>query len=91
MAGILLFSQWRLRVIFFYNSIIFIFLPNSKALDVYTELSKKPNYDLNIHTNKACCLYALARYKEAFDEAKKGSNSELNVIPYKILFKSFLG
>ena len=59
--------------------IIKFFSPNSKALDVYTELSKKPNYDINIHTNKACCLYALARYKEAFEEAKKGSNTELNV------------
>lgn len=40
---------------------------------------KKPNYDLNIPTNKACCLYALGRYKEAFEEAKKGMTSDLNV------------
>jgi hypothetical protein len=52
----------------------------SKALDVYSDLIKKPNFDISIHTNKSCCLYALGRYKEAFEEAKKGSNSELNVI-----------
>jgi hypothetical protein len=33
-----------------------------------------------MHTNKACCLYALGRYKEAYDEAKKGVESELNVL-----------
>jgi hypothetical protein len=46
---------------------------------VYSDLVKKPNYDLAVHTNKACCLYALGRYKEAFEEAKKGISSELNV------------
>ena len=37
------------------------------------------NYDTNIHNYKACCLYALCRYKEAFEEANKGFNNELNV------------
>ncbi len=39
----------------------------------------KQGYDLNLHTYKACCFYALCRYKEALDEAKKGLSSELNV------------
>ena len=34
-----------------------------KALNIYKNLIKKPNYDLNIHTYIACCLYALTRYK----------------------------
>lgn len=41
---------------------------------------KRGNYDLAFHTYKACCLYALARYKDAFEEAKKGHPSELNVL-----------
>ncbi|MCQ2816309.1 MAG: CDC27 family protein [archaeon] len=49
------------------------------ALKIYTEMTKKPNYDLNIHTYKACCLYALTKYKEGLEEAKKGYPSELNV------------
>jgi hypothetical protein len=48
-------------------------------MDIYSDLIKKTNYDLNLHTNKACCLYALGRYKESLDEAKKGINSDLNV------------
>ena len=39
---------------------------------------KKPNYDLNIHSYKACCLYALCKFKERLEEAKKGLTSELN-------------
>ncbi len=72
MARILLFSQWRLWVNINYTS---------KSLDIYTDLTKKQNYDLNIHTFKACCLYALYRYKEAFEEANKGIDNDLNV-PY---------
>jgi hypothetical protein len=52
----------------------------SRSLDIYSDLTKKTNYDQSMHTNKACCLYALGRYKEAYDEAKKGVESELNVI-----------
>ena len=40
---------------------------------------KKQGYDLNYHTYKGCCLYALCRYKEALDETRKGLSSELNV------------
>ena len=40
---------------------------------------KKGGFDLNFHTYRGCCLYALCRYKEALDEAKKGLSSELNV------------
>ena len=51
----------------------------SKAIDIYSDLMKKQGYDLNLHTYKGCCLYALGRYKEALDETKKGLSSELNV------------
>lgn len=60
----------------------------SKALDVYNDLNKRPNYDLNIHTYKACCLYALAKYKEAFDESKLGLENDLNIrVKFHIAFK----
>jgi hypothetical protein len=42
-------------------------------------LAQLANYDTNIHNYKACCLYALCRYKEAFEEAIKGFQNELNV------------
>lgn len=50
-----------------------------KALQIYTDLTKRPNYDLSIHTFKACCLYALCKFKEGLEEAKKGPSTELNV------------
>jgi hypothetical protein len=56
-------------------------------MDVYSDLMKKSGYDLNLHTFRACCLYALCRYKEAFEDAKKGLPSELNVIIYNIFIK----
>ena len=49
-----------------------------KALQIYKDLTKKSNYDLNIHTYIACCLYALTKYKEGLEEAKKGISNELN-------------
>jgi intraflagellar transport protein 56 len=36
-----------------------------KALDLYDELMKRPDYDRNIHAFKACCQYALCNFKEA--------------------------
>lgn len=48
-------------------------------MDIYSDLALMANYDTNIHNYKACCLYALCRYKEAFEEANKGFNNELNV------------
>jgi len=48
-------------------------------LDIYSDLALMANYDTNIHNYKSCCLYALCRYKEAFEEANKGFNNELNV------------
>mgnify|MGYP002864539581 CR=1 FL=1 len=74
MVGLLLFPQWRLWVIIHFNYFNF-----SKSLDIYTDLAQKANYDTNIHNYKACCLYALCRYKEAYDEANKGFQNELNV------------
>ena len=49
-----------------------------KALSIYNELLKKQNYDQNIHTYKACCLYALCKFKEGLEEAKQGLPTELN-------------
>ena len=42
-----------------------------KAIDIYEELMKRADYDRNIHSFKACCLYALCSYKEAKEEAQK--------------------
>ena len=53
-----------------------IFIP--EALQIYRNLTKKSSYDLNIHTYIACCLYALTKYKEGLEEAKKAVPSELN-------------
>lgn len=36
-----------------------------KAMDIYDELMKRPDYDRNLHSYKACCQYALCNYKEA--------------------------
>jgi intraflagellar transport protein 56 len=58
------------------------------ALEIYNNLMKKPNYDLNLHTYKACCLYALTKYKEGLEEAKKGISSELNNrVKFHLAFK----
>ena len=40
-------------------------------MDIYDELIKRNDYDQNVHTFKACCLYALCQYKEAKTEAEK--------------------
>ena len=62
------------------------------ALSIYTELTKKQNYDLEIHNYMACCYYALCKYKEGFEEAKKGKESPLNTrIKFHLAFKLGLG
>lgn len=48
-----------------------------KALDIYEEITKRPDYDRNIHSYKACCHYALDNYKEAKQEAMKAEESGL--------------
>jgi intraflagellar transport protein 56 len=40
-------------------------IPFRKAMDLYDELMKRPDYDRNIHAFRACCQYALCNYKEA--------------------------
>jgi intraflagellar transport protein 56 len=50
---------------------------NRKALDMYDELMKRPDYDRNIHSFKACCQYALCNFKEAKQEALKAEESGL--------------
>jgi intraflagellar transport protein 56 len=55
-------------------------------LQIYNELLKKPNCDSNIYTYKACCLYALCKFKEGLEEAKKGVPTELNVNIYIYIY-----
>jgi intraflagellar transport protein 56 len=38
---------------------------------------KRPDYDRNIHSFKACCHYALCNFKEAKAEALKAEDSGL--------------
>ena len=38
---------------------------------------KRPDYDRNIHSFKACCQYALCNFKEAKQEAQKAEESGL--------------
>lgn len=49
-----------------------------KAIDTYEELSKRHDYDRNIHLFKACCNYALCQYKEAKDECWKAEEGEVD-------------
>lgn len=59
-----------------------------KALDIYTELLKKPNSDQMLRNYKACCLYALCKYKEAYEEASKAPENDLNVrVKFHCAFK----
>lgn len=46
-------------------------------MDIYDELMKRSDYDRNIHSFKACCLYALCSFKEAKAEAQKAEDSPL--------------
>ncbi len=46
-------------------------------MDIYDELMKRPDYDRNLHSYKACCLYALCSYKEAMVEAQKAEEAGL--------------
>ena len=50
-----------------------------KALALYNELIRKPNYDKNIHLYKALCLYATCSFEEAKNEALKGPEGSLQV------------
>lgn len=57
--------------------VFFVTLKHRKALDLYDELMKRPDYDKNIHCYKACCQYALSNFKEAKQEAMKAEESGL--------------
>lgn len=52
-------------------------LRHRKALDLYDELMKRPDYDRGLHAYKACCHYALCNFKEARQEALKAEESGL--------------
>lgn len=45
-------------------------------MEIYTEWCKKPNSDPILNTYVACCLYALGKYKESYNEAEKGPKNE---------------
>jgi intraflagellar transport protein 56 len=59
------------------NYICFLLTFSRKAMDIYDELMKRPDYDRNLHSYKACCLYALCSYKEAMVEAQKAEEAGL--------------
>lgn len=48
-----------------------------RAMEIFDELMKRPDYDRSIHAFKACCMYALCNYREAKLEAEKADSSEL--------------
>lgn len=50
-----------------------------KAIAIYDELMKRPDYDKNFHTYKGCCYYALTNYDEAKKEALRASESPLQI------------
>lgn len=62
-------------------------------MDIYAEWSKKPNADPILNTYKACCLYGLGKYKEAYSEAEKGPKDEelTNRIKLHCAFKNRVG
>lgn len=50
-----------------------------KAINIYDELVRKPDYNKELHVFKACCLYALCQYDEAKRECAKGPETPLFV------------
>lgn len=64
-----------------------------KAIDIYSEWMSKPSPDLMLFTYKACCLYALGKYKEAYSEAEKGQKEDelTNRIKLHCAFKLKIG
>lgn len=48
-----------------------------KAILIYDDMIKKPEYKKELHLFKACCLYAICAYDEAKREALKGPESQL--------------
>jgi len=56
---------------------------HKKSLDVYRELLRAPDPDPTYHTYSAACLFYMAKYKEAEEEALKGPCTKLQT---RILF-----
>eukprot|EP00357_Protocruzia_adherens_P032707 CAMPEP_0115006664 /NCGR_PEP_ID=MMETSP0216-20121206/20646_1 /TAXON_ID=223996 /ORGANISM="Protocruzia adherens, Strain Boccale" /LENGTH=564 /DNA_ID=CAMNT_0002373313 /DNA_START=18 /DNA_END=1712 /DNA_ORIENTATION=+ len=50
-----------------------------KAYDLYDQLTKKPDYDKELHVFKACCLYGLTNYDDAKKECQKGDETPLKI------------
>jgi intraflagellar transport protein 56 len=48
-----------------------------KAIEIYDGLMNQQDYDRNLHSYKACCMYALCDYKDAKEEALKAEDSPL--------------
>ena len=69
MACILLLPQRRLQV--HSSSYLLNLLANyfliylRKAILIYDDMIKKPDYKKELHLFKACCLYAICAYEEA--------------------------
>lgn len=60
-------SEWLAYSYFHYGL-------HDKALAIYQELSEQQNAEGVYHTYAAACLYHMARYKEAEEEALKGTD-----------------
>lgn len=65
----------------------------SKSLSIYTYWSGKQNCDPILFTYKACCLYSLGKYKEAYDEADLGPKDDelTNRLKFHCAFKLKIG
>lgn len=50
-----------------------------KAISVYDEVVKKPDYNKEVHIFKACCYYALCQYEDAKRECLKGPETPLQI------------
>lgn len=62
-------------------------------MDIYTELTKRQNPDPILYTYKACCLYALCRFREAYEEADKAPQDDdlTNRVKFQCAFKLRIG
>lgn len=59
-------GDYRLLFVSYLNN-----LKIRKAISIYDEMMKKPDYNKELHVYKSCCLYALTNYDEAKRECLK--------------------
>jgi len=48
-----------------------------KAIELYDELMRSPDYDKDLHIYKACCYYALCEYENSYEECRKANETPL--------------